>query len=83
MKIVCSVFDIKAHVFSLPFFSHSRATAIRDFHSVALDPNLPINKFPGDYELWQLGDWDEDTGNFILLPKIEFITKAHALISQE
>jgi len=83
MKIVCSVYDNKARLFSTPFFAHSKTTAVRDFHTAALDPASQINKFPGDYELWVVGEWDDETGNIQPLSQIEFVTKAHALIDQE
>lgn len=65
MKVVCSVFDTKAKLWSTPFFSHSNVTAIRDFAAAAKSGG-GIAQFPADYELWSLGKWDEETGNFHL-----------------
>jgi len=61
MKIICSVFDIKAQLWSTPFFSHSTIVATRDF-AAAAKSNSGISVFPEDYELWSIGTWDEATG---------------------
>jgi len=63
MKLVCSVFDIKAKLWSTPFFSHSSVVAIRDFSAAARGQG-GIAQFPGDYELWSIGSWDDVTGDF-------------------
>jgi len=83
MKKVCSVYDNKAKLFSLPFFSHSLATATRDFQAAALDVNSQISKYPGDFELWTIGEWHEETGVMVPLDHIEFVTRADALTFKE
>lgn len=62
MKVMCSVFDSKAQLFSAPFVSHSRITAVRDFEGAVRDAGSGINKFPQDYQLYLLGSWDEESG---------------------
>lgn len=61
MKLVCSVYDTKAQLYSTPFFSHSAVVARRDF-SAAAKSNSAMSVFPEDYELWSIGTWDESTG---------------------
>jgi len=63
MKLVCSVYDNKAKLWSTPFFSHSAVVATRDF-SAAVRGDSSIAQFPGDYELYSIGKWDESTGVF-------------------
>lgn len=62
MKGIFSVFDKKAGVYSTPFVSHSLATATRDFGSAVNDSSSQISKFASDYELFMVGEWDEDSG---------------------
>lgn len=57
-----SVFDKKAAVYSAPFLSHSQATASRDFRHAVNDVASQICKYAEDYDLYELGDWLEDSG---------------------
>jgi len=61
MKLVCSVYDTKAKLWSTPFFSHSAVVAIRDFQAAARGQG-GIAQFPEDYELWSTGTWNEENG---------------------
>lgn len=63
MKLVCSVYDLKAKLWSTPFFSHSAVVATRDFQAAARGEST-IAQFPEDYELWSIGKWSEETGVF-------------------
>ena len=76
MKKVFSVFDKKAAVYCNPFVSHSRQVAMRDLEAAVMDPNSQLNKFSSDYELYELGSWNEDTGGMELYPSPEFVVNA-------
>ncbi|WNK14734.1 MAG: nonstructural protein [Microvirus sp.] len=62
MKEMFSVYDSKAAVFSNPFTSVNKFTALRDFQAAAIDPNSTISTYPSDFILYQLGTFDEHTG---------------------
>lgn len=68
MKLICSVYDTRAKLWSTPFFSHSAAVAVRDF-SAAAKGTGGIAQFPADYQLWSLGEWDDENGLFSLADK--------------
>lgn len=57
-----SVYDSKAMAYLQPFFSESVGSAIRAFGDAANDPNVPFNKHPGDYQLYEIGTFDNNTG---------------------
>lgn len=62
MKLkVFSVFDSKAQCYMLPFFLHSSSVAVRAFKDAALDPTHPISKNKGDYTLFMIGEYDDQT----------------------
>jgi len=61
MKIF-SVYDSKAEYYAQPQFSENKATALRAFHALCNDMETQISKHPGDYTLFQIGDFDERTG---------------------
>ena len=69
MKLkVCSVRDSALDAFSRPFFVPTNAMAIRGFRDQANQPETEIFKHPMDYELFELGEFDEETGKFENLP---------------
>jgi hypothetical protein len=63
--VVC-VKDRAAEVFNRPFFVPHRNVAIRDFtdevNRVAADNQL--NKHPDDFDLYLLGEFNDNTGEF-------------------
>ena len=70
--VVC-VKDRAAEVFNRPFFVPHRNVAIRDFtdevNRVAADNQL--NKHPDDFDLYLLGEFNDNTGEFsISFPQI-------------
>lgn len=78
MKLFClSVRDVKADSFGQPFFSTSIGQAVRSFgdeiNRAAQDNILYLH--PDDFELFHLGMFDTDNGQFELLGSPE--QKAH------
>ena len=70
--VVC-VKDRAAEVFNRPFFVPHRNVAIRDFtdevNRVAADNQL--NKHPDDFDLYLLGEFNDNTGEFsISVPQV-------------
>lgn len=66
MKIlIFSIRDSKSEVFSQPFFSPTRGSAIRAFADAVNDPATDYAKHPDDYTLFYVGDFDVDKGEII------------------
>lgn len=66
MKIVATR-DVVGNVFSQPQFVVSVGMAIRSFGDACQNTQDPTNilaKHPGDFELWHLGEYDDETGTF-------------------
>lgn len=74
MKLVCSVYDTKAKLWSMPFFSHSAVTAARDFAAAAKGAG-GIAQFPADYELWSIGEWHEENGTIVPSENFTYIAR--------
>lgn len=68
MKLVkvVSVFDSKAEAFMQPGFAQSRGAATRDFSTMINDGKSIFSKHPGDFTLFEIGEWDELKG--VLIP---------------
>ncbi len=56
---VFSIFDVKAGAcLTPPIFSQTRGTCLRQVQQLLADPNLDFGKYPEDFRLFELGDWD-------------------------
>lgn len=62
--IVCSVFDGAASLFGKPIFVAAAGIAIRSFTDEVNNRDSEFGKHPGDYELYALGSFDDNTGAF-------------------
>lgn len=77
-----SIRDSKSEIFHLPYFCATPGEAERNFRQVVNDPQGQINKFPEDYDLYYIGQYDDNTGKFAPLDTPEHIIKAINCIHQ-
>lgn len=67
MKLVIfSVYDSKVQSYANPFYANHRGEALRGLEEVANDKTHNIGKYPADFTLFELGNFDSDTGKFVL-----------------
>lgn len=77
MKIF-SIYDEKADAYNQPFFSPTVATAIRSCEEAIADSQSPFHAHASDYSLFELGEFDQLTGEIdAQLPRC--IIKLHEL----
>lgn len=62
MLKIFTVYDSKAEAYLQPFFAPTIAVAIRSFTKAADNPSHDFHHFPGDFTLFELGEWDEQAG---------------------
>lgn len=63
MIINCyAVYDSKACAFLAPFFAAANGLAIRMFSDAANDPSTTLHKHPSDFNLYQIGTFDDSKG---------------------
>lgn len=63
-----AVFDSKAALFGQPFSDQQEGSAIRNFSDAVNDssnPNNLWNKHPEDFSLFQIGEFDNNSGELI------------------
>lgn len=63
-KSLYSVYDVKGKTYDFPFAHQNHETALRAFHQAASDPNNFLNKYPQDYMLMYVGEFDDQTGRY-------------------
>lgn len=59
---IFSVYDSKATAYIAPFFLPATAMALRNFRDCGENPEHAFNRHPGDYTLYELGEFDDGTG---------------------
>lgn len=60
-----AIFDVKAEIYTIPFFLHHDAPAIRAFKNMINDKEHQFSKNPEDYSLAKLGMFDDNTGELL------------------
>lgn len=56
------VYDSKAEAYNSPFFLKSRGEALRGWSDTVNDPQTMFYKHPSDFTLFEMGEFDENTG---------------------
>lgn len=73
---VYSIRDDKAGTFAAPFYQANHQVAQRSLNQAALDPNTTIHKFPSDFALYCVGEFDDANGKITPLDQPEFVSYA-------
>lgn len=73
---IYSIRDSKAEVFNQPFFQKTHGEAERNFMSLVQDEKSTVWKYPDDFDLYYLGDFDDQTGKLTKLDTPQHIAKA-------
>lgn len=62
MTVCCSVYDMAAKRFLDPFFGPTLEFALRGFREACTTPGHQFEKFPEDYALYHVANFDPETG---------------------
>jgi len=73
---IFSIYDDKAQVYSNPFFMPHVGMATRAFADLVIDGQSNISKHPSDFKLYQIGEFDDVSGEVISSNKPIFINAA-------
>ena len=77
MKIY-TILDSKAGAFNLPFFQKTHGEAERNFNALVNDNKSLVSQYPEDFDLYYLGEYDDETGTFKSLDTPQHMLKAIA-----
>lgn len=70
-KNAYAVYDSKAKFFTAPFFCANDMVALRLFAGAVCDPATDLHKFPADYTLFRVGEYDDEKGELVPALKLE------------
>ena len=76
-----SVFDTKAYVFGVPFFALTVGVASRLFADLVADFQCTVNRYPADFALYEIGDFNETSGLFISLDRPTHVCNASEFVA--
>lgn len=63
-KPVVAVFDKKIALYETPVIVRHNGEAIREFEILRKDTNTKFGKNPEDFDLFQIANYDETTGQY-------------------
>lgn len=75
MKIF-SVHDVKAEAYLPPIYFRSAGEAIRSFETSCKDTNSNFHKYPSDFTLVELGEFDEQSASIATHDKPRILSNA-------
>lgn len=64
MKKVLAVFDKKTALYDPAGMCRTYGEATRDWDIIRKNPETKIAKFPADFDLYHIADYDEETGKY-------------------
>lgn len=60
---IFAIYDAKTEAYHQPFFLQTKGQAIRAFSDAANDPKTEFSRHPEDYTLFEIGEYDDQTGS--------------------
>lgn len=76
VRQVYSIQDVKVSVFHPPMVLKNKAEARRLMADVVADSQTPMHKYPEDFRLMHIGEFDDNSGLLSPLATPEFIADA-------
>ncbi|WNK13362.1 MAG: nonstructural protein [Microvirus sp.] len=80
---VFAVYDLKTCAYLQPFFSGHTGGAMRAFGDAVADSSSPFAKHPGDYQLFEIGLWDDNVGELQGLNPVKVLCSAADYVVHE
>lgn len=80
---IFSIRDAKTEVYNAPFYQKTMGEAERNFHTTVNDSKTTISQYPEDYDLYYLGEYDDNTGQFKALDTPQHVMKAVDVTKKE
>lgn len=83
-RFVMSIFDVKQNGFGQPFFVVSRGIAFRSIGDDLMrkDTDNVMARHPGDFKLYELGEFEDSTGMLKVHAKPEFVIEVQTLMTE-
>nr|AVQ10164.1 nonstructural protein [Gokushovirinae environmental samples] len=73
---IFTIRDSKGETYNTPFFQKTHGEAERNFRELVKDEKSMVAKYPDDFDLYYLGEYDDTNGNIISLETPQHMVKA-------
>ena len=83
MQKLYYVYDVKSETYTAPTVNPARGQAIRSFSDAVNGGQGVISEHPGDFTLFEIGDFDPYTGEVTIKPKEAVANGLDLLITDE
>lgn len=80
---VFTIYDTKGETYNMPWFVKTHGEAERTFSNLANDERTNIAKNPEDYDLFQIGEFDDQTGTLTPHQTPTHVVKALHLLREK
>lgn len=77
---ICTIHDSVAKIYNQPFFQTNKNVAKRTFTDLINDPTTNLARSPIDFNLYSLGEFNDQTGEITLYSKHELIAKGLSVV---
>lgn len=83
MKIkIFAVHDVKAEAFGNPMFMNNEQIAIRGLAGAVADPASVLSQSPEDFNLYELGEYDDNSGLITPLDRPKLVCSALSVVKK-
>lgn len=82
MMKLFAVRDVKADAFGSPMSIATKGLALRSFGDACVAPNSELCRFPDDYMLYELGEYDPNSGQITSHRLPVFIISASDIVKE-
>lgn len=83
MLKVFAVYDLKTKAYMQPFFSPESGSAMRAFGDAVLDMKSPIAMHPADYQLFEVGAWDDCMGHLRSITPVKLLCSGNDFVQED
>lgn len=80
---IYSVYDVKTAIYNVPMFAHNAGHVIRVFTDQCDNPDSPYHAHPEDYQLFEVGGWDDHSGEIKTMAKPHLVITATEIANRE
>lgn len=70
---IYAIYDEKAEAYNAPFPLSTDGLAKRSFEMACTNPSTDLYKYPGDFKLYCIATWNDNTGSFENVIPAKFI----------
>lgn len=80
---VCAVKDRAVNAYNRPIYVPTVGVAIRSFNDECNKKDSELHNHPEDYDLYEIGSWDDETAIYSSLETPRVITRAQDIVIKD